>query len=429
MKEDFLQFVWKHSLYERTDLKTLSGEHLEVISAGTWNADSGPDFFNSMLKIGETKWCGNVEVHLRSSNWFLHNHQTDKAYENVILHVVLDDDKPVSYSNGFLIPVFIPQIAQSVIENYERLLGEESWPACHNDLSCIDPIYKLSVLDSLLVRRLQGKSEKIVDLLNQNKNDWNESFYQCLAQNFGFKTNKLPFEILSRSLPLRILSKYKTDLFKLEALLFGQSGMLNDQLLGDDYYLALRNEYSYLAQKHKLQGMESHLWKYMRLRPANFPTIRIAQFARLVNQSESLFSKLLEIEDPEAMIALFDVSASEYWDCHYKFNIESKKCSKRLGTLARNILLINTVVPFLFVYGDRNNKPELKNRAVDLLERLPAEENNIVERWIELGFSPQNAADTQALIELKNEFCDKKRCLQCQLGAKIIADEFGKMHK
>lgn len=426
MKEELLQFVWKHTLYKKENLKVKSGESLEVLSPGTWNYDSGPDFFNSKLKIGDTTWCGNVEVHLRSSNWYAHNHQDDKAYDNVILHVVADDDKPVCYANGLPIPVFIPSIPDAVVESYERLLKEEQWPACHNEIGSIDEIYKLSALDSLLIRRLQGKSGRIIALLDQNQNDWNESFYQCLAQNFGFKTNKLPFEMLSRSLPLRVLAKYRKDLFKLEALLFGQSGMLNDQLLGDDYYLELRKEYAYLARLHKLQGIESHLWKYMRLRPANFPTIRIAQFAQLINRSESLFSKLLEMEDIEAMIAQFDVVASEYWDTHYKFNFDSKSSKKRLGTLARNNLLINTVVPFLFVYGDRNNKPELKDRAINILESLPIESNTIVDCWVTLGFNPKNAADTQALIELKSEFCDKGQCLRCQLGSKIITEEYNK---
>ena len=420
MPEELLQYIWKHGLFEKDNLKTTSNEMLEILAVGTWNTDSGPDFFNASLKINGTLWAGNVEIHLKASDWYAHGHNSDKAYDNVILHVVLENDQTIFHVDGSPVPVFVPQIVQGLEQSYKQLMAETRWPACHSTLPNIDPIYKYAALSSVLVQRINNKAQRIVETLKRNKNDWNETFYQHLAQNFGFKTNALPFELLARSLPLKILSKYKHDLFKVEALLFGQSGMLNDQLLGDDYFIELRNEYSYLAKLHKLRGIESHLWKYMRLRPANFPTIRLAQFARLIHRSESLFSKLLEMENTDTMIAQFDVATSDYWKSHYKFNTPSKHSPKQLGESARNNPLINTVAPFFFIFGDRSNKQHLKNRALEILERIEPENNSIIDRWKELGFEPLNAFDTQALIELKTNFCDAKKCLHCQLGSKII---------
>jgi len=272
-----------------------------------------------------------------------------------------------------------------------------------------------------MVERLQSKTGAILAILEQNKNNWNETFYQLLARNFGMKTNALPFELLAKSLPLQILSKHKNDLFQTEALLFGQSGLLNETLLGDDYFLSLRKEYSFLYKKYDLAGIESHLWKFMRLRPINFPTIRIAQLAALINQSSALFSRILETETLGELRKLFEVSASEYWNTHYNFNKISKdNHTKTLGETAFNNLVINTVVPMLFVYGDHHMDQEMKDRALLLLEKIAPESNQIIRKWNALGIECRSAFETQALIHLKNLYCTNKKCLNCQLGAKII---------
>ncbi|MDO9039790.1 MAG: DUF2851 family protein, partial [Bacteroidota bacterium] len=298
MKEEFLQFIWKHGLYLKDDLKTTDGKPVEIISSGRPNTDSGPDFFNAKIRIGETIWAGNIEVHQKSSHWYHHKHDIDGAYDNVILHVVELHDKPVQVKNHEL-PTLEIRYPVEILENYELLLKSERWIACEEKLTEVDPFILRFWFSSLMIERLQSKTGDILNILKQNKNNWNETFYQLLARNFGMKTNALPFELLAKSLPLQILSKHKNDLFQIEALLFGQSGLLNETLLGDDYYLSLRKEYSYLYKKYSLSGIESHLWKFMRLRPINFPTVRIAQLAMLVHHSSALFSQILETENPE----------------------------------------------------------------------------------------------------------------------------------
>jgi len=423
MKEEFLQFIWEHGLFNRTDLKTVDGKPVEIISTGRQNTDSGPDFFNARIRIGETVWAGNIEIHQKSSHWYQHKHDADAAYDNVILHVVELHDQPVKVKTHEL-PTLEISYPPAILENFEQLLKSERWIACEEKLPEVDPFILRFWFSSLMIERLQSKTSDILNILQQNKNNWNETFYQLLSRNFGMKTNSLPFELLAKSLPLNILSKHKNDLFQIEALLFGQSGLLNETLLGDDYFLSLRKEYSYLYQKYGLSGMESHIWKFMRLRPINFPTIRIAQLAMLIHHSTALFSRILETENLDELRVLFDVSASEYWDTHYRFNkISEENRQKTLGETAFNNLVINTIVPLLFVYGDQHLDQAMKDRALLLLEKLAPESNQIIRKWDELGIDSRSAFETQALIQLKNSYCENKKCLHCQLGAKIITSD------
>lgn len=420
MKEDFLHFIWEHGLFNKTNLKTIDGEPLEIISLGMPNTDSGPDFFNARIRIGETTWAGNIEIHQKSSFWQQHHHETDAAYNNVILHVVEVHDKIVTIKDHVL-PTLEISYSPAILENFEQLLKSKRWVACEEKLRLVDPFILRFWYTSLMIERLQAKTGTILELLQHNKNNWNETFYQLLARNFGMKTNALPFDLLAKSLPLNILSKHKNDLFQTEALLFGQSGLLNEALLGDDYYLALRNEYSFLYKKYGLTGIEAHLWKFMRLRPVNFPTIRIAQLAMLIHHSSALFSRILEIETLDELKSLFDVSTSGYWNTHYRFNKASdENRPKKLGETAFQNLVINTIVPMLFVYGDQHLDQAMKDRALLYLEKLPPESNHIIQKWNELGIDSQSAFETQALIQLKNCYCEIKKCLHCQLGAKII---------
>ncbi|MBA4410521.1 MAG: DUF2851 family protein [Bacteroidota bacterium] len=420
MKEEFLQFIWKQGLFTKNNLKTTDGRSVEIISTGQPNSDSGPDFFNARIRIGETVWAGNIEVHQKSSHWYRHRHNTDAAYENVILHVVELNDSPVLVKSQPLPTLEITYPAE-ILENYEQLLKSQRWIACEDKLPEHDPFLIRFWFSALMIERLQSKTDDILAILGQNKNNWNETFYQLLARNFGMKTNALPFELLAKSLPLNVISKHKTDLFQIEALLFGQSGLLNETLLGDDYFLSLRKEYSYLYKKYGLSGIETHLWKFMRLRPINFPTIRIAQLAMLIHHSSALFSRILETENLEELRKLFDVSASGYWNNHYRFNKISKdNHSKTLGETAFNNFVINTIAPLLFVYGDQHLDQELKDRALLLLEKLAPETNQIIRKWNELGIESRSAFETQALLQLKNKYCEPKKCLNCQLGAKII---------
>ncbi|MDP2337618.1 MAG: DUF2851 family protein [Bacteroidota bacterium] len=420
MKEEFLQFIWEHGLFTKNDLKSTDGRPVEIISTGQPNSDSGPDFFNARVRIEDTVWAGNIEIHQKSSHWYRHRHNTDAAYDNVILHVVEQHDSPVLVKSHQL-PTLEISYPSEILENYEQLLKSERWIACEDKLSEVDPFILRFWFSSLMIERLESKTDDILTILEQNKNNWNETFYQLLARNFGMKTNGQPFELLARSLPLNILSKHKNDLFQIEALLFGQSGLLNETLLGDDYFLSLRKEYSYLYKKYGLSGIESHLWKFMRLRPINFPTIRIAQLAMLIHHSSALFSRILETENLDDLRKLFDVSASGYWDNHYRFNKTSGEIrQKKLGETAFSNFVINTIVPLMFIYGDQHLDQEMKDRALLLLEKMPPESNQIIRKWNSLGIDSRSAFETQALLQLKNKYCVNKKCLNCQLGAKII---------
>ena len=419
MKEDFLHFVWKHRLFNKSNLKSTTGDSLEIISTGTHNFDSGPDFFNAKVRIGKTIWAGNIEIHQKSSDWYMHKHNENESYNNVILHVVEKADRKVFVNDKELVCLEL-KYPEKLKSNYFQLLESEQWIACQERFHLIDPFEVKFWAGALLSERLLSKTDEIKAILQQNKNEWNETFYQLLARNFGMKTNAVPFELLAKAIPLNILSKHKNNLFQIEALLFGQSGLLNEELIGDDYFLKLRDEYSFLYKKYKLKPIEGHLWKFMRLRPANFPTIRISQFARLIFKSTFLFSKILETEDMKQLELFFEVESSEYWANHYRFNKPSENVPRKLGVSSFRNIVINTITPVLFIYGELNDKTNLKDRAIRFLDEIPAEENSVTEKWAELGIRAQSAFESQALLQLKKNYCKNKKCLNCRLGAKII---------
>ena len=419
--EEFLQYIWENKLFHTENLHTTANEKTEIISVGQRNSDSGPDFFNAKIKIGDTIWAGNVEIHKKSSDWKMHNHHKDKAYDNVVLHVVETADQAVYRTNGELIPTLLLRYPEHLRTNYQQLLDAKTWIPCEPQFHKINPVELQLGFNRLMIERLENKTADILHHLEQNNNNWNETFYQLLARMFGFKVNAVPFELLAKSLPLSILAKHKSNLFQLEALLFGNSGLLNEQLLGDNYFLELRKEYSFLFKKYRLTPIESHLWKFLRLRPVNFPTLRISQLAALIHKADGLFSKITEIENINELKKLFKVKTSDYWTAHYNFNKPSKiTAQKELGETAAITVIINVVVPFLFVYGEKQNKIQLKNRALDFLEQLPPEKNSIVTKWENLGIRPRSAFESQALLQLKNLYCEKKKCLNCQIGVKLI---------
>jgi len=418
--EEFLQFIWENRLFNETAITTVSLEPLKIIETGKRNFDSGPDFFNAQVQIGDTRWAGNVEIHKKSSDWFAHRHHLDEAYDNVILHVVEDYDKPVFNSKKEEVPAFVLAYPERLRANYKNLLSSKSWVPCEGQFHKIDLFEFQLGYHRLMVERLEGKTGEILRNLEENRYNWNETFYQSMAKAFGFKVNAVPFELLAKSLLLKILSKHKNNLFQIEALMFGNAGLLNEQLLGDDYYLRLREEYAFLYKKYNLKGRGSHLWKFMRLRPVNFPTVRIAQFAALIHKSHALFSKIIEIGNLRELQELFDVGASEYWDTHYRFNKTSKFSRKELGLASIQSLIINVVVPFLFVYGEKQSAHGLKDRALEFLEKLPPENNSVINNWQRLGIKVKSAFETQALLQLKKFHCDKKNCLNCHIGNKLI---------
>jgi len=421
MKEEFLQYIWKHKLYNSSELKTIKEEKVLILNPGISNTDSGPDFFNAKIKIDSTVWAGNVEIHINSSDWHVHKHHHDKAYDNVVLQVVYKHDKEITNTKGNEIPTLEIDFDHRLLNNYKTLLNKESWISCQNDLPKVDSFTTQNWLDKLTIERLEEKSEGINQLLHKTNNSWETSFYILLALNFGFKLNAEPFEQLAKSLPLKYLAKHKDNLLQIEALLFGQAGFLTDEA-GDEYFEKLKAEYLYLQNKFNLKGIEKHIWKFLRSRPGNFPTLRIAQFAKLIYNSNSLFSKILEAKTLGEFYKLFMVKPSDYWENHYVFNKESLQKTKALGKSAIDILLINTVIPFLFVYAKSKRLDDLQDDALGLLEKIKPEKNHIINKWEGLGIKSQSAYQTQALIQLKNRYCNHKKCLNCQIGNYLIRD-------
>ncbi|TWR27294.1 DUF2851 family protein [Mucilaginibacter achroorhodeus] len=421
--EDFLHYVWQFRLFNRINLRTTEGEELEIQSVGLHNKNAGPDFQNARIRIGETTWAGNAELHLSSSDWQRHGHTTDGAYDNVILHVVYTDDTPLMRADGKRVPTLElkDRIPAELHHRYHNLVfGNQSIIPCEGSISTVDGITMQNWLTRILVERLEKRSEAVIASLEQNRGDWEETFYQFLAGNFGFKVNALPFELLAKSLPQNILAKHKNNALQVEALIFGQAGFLDGEL-EEAYPKALQSEYNFLRKKYNLIPVENHLWKFLRMRPQNFPTVRLAQFAALVLQSNHLFSKVLEIKEVKEMRELFrNISVNEYWETHYRFGKESNASSKSLGAASVDTLILNTVVLFLFSYGKHMKLQYYVSRALKMLENIPAEQNNITDDFVNLGIKINSAFDSQAVIELKNSYCNYKKCLQCGVGIKIL---------
>jgi len=422
--EAFLHYVWKYNYFDQHHAAvTTGGKSIQILDNGQHNKDAGPDFFNAKIKIDDTIWVGNIEIHIHSSDWFRHNHHQDKAYDNVILQVVLQHDKEILRTNGSVIPTYEIGFNKKLLNNYQSLLNSEQWIPCQQQIGQISPLTQTFWIDKLGIERIESKYDRISTTLNQNQNNWETTFYQKLARNFGFKTNAIPFEMLAGSLPLEYISKCKDNLFQLEALFFGQAGFLETDLTEDPYYLNLKKEYAYLKDRFQLTPIESHLWKFSKLRPSNFPTIRIAQFAKLICRSTRLFSKILETAKLEELYTLLNVELEDYWLTHYTFRKSSVKRNKKLGKQAVRTIIINTIVPFLFIFGERKNKEMYKEKAIQFLQELPPENNHIVKKWQELGIIPENAYQTQAIIHLKNQYCDPKNCLDCDIGNQLINKE------
>ncbi len=423
LTEDFLHYLWKFRLFNHVDLQTTEGETIEILSPGLHNTHAGPDFQNAKIKIGDTVWAGNVELHISSSDWERHGHTQDNAYQNVILHVVYRDDEPIFLLNNRRIPTLQlhNRIPDELYSRYHNLIfGEQTIIPCGAAIGSIDSLTLHNWLTRVLVERLEKKSAAVINALNLNRGDWEETFYQFLAANFGFKTNALPFELLAKSLPQVILAKNKNNPMQIEALLFGQAGFLNRDFK-DDYPNTLKKEYAFLSTKYKLKPIENHLWKFMRMRPQNFPTVRLAQFAALVVDSNHLFSKVLYTDDVKTLRSLFtDIKVNPYWDTHYRFDTESNLSLKNIGKASVDGILLNTLALFLFSYGRHNQLQHYINRSLQLLEHLPNENNNIITDFVNLGVKINSAFETQALLELKNNYCSYKKCLECGVGNKIL---------
>jgi len=420
MTEDFLHFIWKFRLTGRK-FHTVSGEALEVIGTGEHNHDAGPDFVNARIKLGDTLWAGNVEIHVRSSDWIRHRHQHDNAYDNVILHVVYENDLEIRRRSGENIPALVLNglIAPGVYDTYNYFLNNHLWIPCALRLPEVREIVIRDWLASLAIRRLERKADEIRERLAFYANDWDQAFFEALSSTFGFRINKQPFELLARNTPVLCLEKHKDNLFQLEAMLFGQAGFLEGKYR-TAYPKLLKKEYRHLRVKFGLESVSGHLWKFMRLRPNNFPTIRIAQLAMLIHTRSHFFSQIMQQSDYSQICDYFNVGVSDYWQSHYYFDRPSRNIGKTISTSTIDLIVINNVIPFLFLFARHSGKDEYADKAIALLEKINAESNAHIRKFAEFGIRPASAGESQGLIELKTNYCDRKRCLECRIGLELI---------
>jgi hypothetical protein len=425
MKEEFLHYLWKYNLYYKDKLFDNEGNLIKVIHPGMYNRDAGPDFFNAKIMINGTVWAGNVEIHIKSSHFDLHGHNNDPVYNNVILHVVSEIDRCVFNSKGDEVLTTIIRYDPALYERYESLVNNPWIIACQDHLHDINILLLRQWLTALSVERLEKKSETILDINAASGNDWEETFYRMLCRYFGFRVNAEPFEMLARALPFRIIRKHSDNIFQIEALLFGAAGLLEEGLfkeaLTDKYYCDLIKEFRILSAKYTIQPIHGWLWKFSRIRPVNFPTVRISQLARMLSVAGGLFSRVLEAPDVLSIKSLLEVSASEYWDTHYVFGKEVRSVAKKTGSQATDILIINAIVPVMFVYGRSRNRQEVCDKAILLLEDTSAEVNLISAEWESAGLKVDSAFYSQALLQLRNEYCRKRRCIDCRIGSELIS--------
>ncbi len=425
MKEFVLHYVWQHRLFVQHDLFTTDGKKIEVIDVGKLNMHAGPDFFNAKIKIENTIWAGNVEIHNLSSDWNKHKHQLDANYKNVILHVVRKADVPVFLPDGQLIPQLEISFSKEIEKNIDSLLLSTKWIACEDKLLNVSRLYWYDWKTTLLAERLMQKTHEIYDLLSLNGNNWEETCFVVLAKSFGFSVNKTGFLRMAKTIPWTVLLKTKHNLLSLEALLFGQAGLLNEMKESDDYLLGLKQEYQILQARYLLKPIDSQLWRMLRLRPDNFPYIRISQFASLLYMQENLFNKIIQARKLDELICILQkIKVSVYWRKHYRPNELSKEKDKNLGIHSIYSILINAFLPVIFSYGERYQDDEIKNRALAFIDEIPPENNYITRNWRDLGVSMETAGDTQALIHLFKNYCDKKNCLRCRIGYKLLTNSF-----
>ena len=417
--EQLLHYVWKHQIFPLKEQRTTTGQELEVIDSGLSNPHAGPDFFNAKIKLDGVLWVGNIEIHTHSSDWFKHRHHQDAAYDNVILHVATDIDVSVYGSNGIPIPQLQLDCPEHVQKNFQELSTSDKYPPCYRIIPTLSPLMIHSWMSALQMERFEQKTAQLTERLKRCNQHWEDAFFMTLARNFGFSLNSDAFEAWSQTIPLRAVDKHRDQLFQIEAIFFGQAGLLQTSD-GDRYYLSLKREYEYLAHKFTLTPMDVTRWRFLRSRPNNFPHVRIAQLACLYHRSYGLLSQLLEKTTLIELRDLLRGGTSEYWLTHYCFENPSIDRPKTLSDSSLDLLIINTVIPFLYAYGIHKGKDALCLRATRFLESLKAENNYIIRMWDQCGLKVSHAGDSQALIQLKKEYCDKKKCLYCRIGFEYL---------
>ena len=421
MTEEFLHYIWKHALFDRANLQTTENKTIEFIKAGLHNHDSGPDFLNAQLRIDNTLWAGNVEIHINSSDWNNHKHQHDKAYSNVILHVVWEHDQQISLPGGY--PVHTLELKDIVTPaihgKYEELKSSSKRIPCENDISKVNELIWHAWLDRLIIERLERKTGLINTKLKDSINDWEETFCQVLLRNLGNPINTEPFERLAQALPYKILAKHRPNVMEIEALLLGQAGLLEGSFK-DEYAKKLQQEYTHLKNKYKLTPITKAEWKFMRIRPPHFPSFRLAQMAAILSHHGRLFRQIMEADNIKDIVKLFSVKPSAYWKTHYRLDKASPATEGIMGKATIELLIINAIAPLLFIYGKNTGNEEASEKALELLHKLKAESNTIIKKWDSLGVNAADAYDSQALLQLRKEYCDKRKCIHCAIGHELM---------
>jgi len=419
MTERLLQFIWQFQYYNRSNLITNADESVQIIFPGYINFNQGPDFSDAKIKIGKTIWAGSVELHLKTSDWKKHNHQLDKNYKNVILHIVWENDSPDIQHTIPLIELR-DRVSKILLIQYEELMQSQGFIPCAKSITSIRELTWKAWKERLVVERLLRKSTYVETFLKENKFHWEETFWWMLARNFGIKVNADAFEQMAKSISINILAKHKNQIHQVEALLFGQAGLLDDGDLNKEAYpQLLKREYNFLKKKYQLNKIHQPV-HFLRMRPGNFPSIRLAQLAVLITESSHLFSKIKEAKSVAEIKKWFDITANDYWHYHYKFGESSAFKKKKLGVTMIDNIIINTICPVLFTWGHYHKDDKYKNKALQFLEEITAESNSITKGFQQMKIENNNAFDSQALIELKNEYCNKKRCLDCAIGNSIL---------
>lgn len=419
--EQLMYHVWKYRLFDTENLRTIDDEPFEIIDTGLQNNDAGPDFFNAKLKIGDTIWVGNVEIHVNSSDWFRHNHHTNEVYDSVILNVVSVYDLELCRTNGQKIDQLIMRIPDAVVTDYELLKTKHSNQIpCGSRLRELNSMLLIDWTTALAVERIQSKGDRIKQLVTLHADSWEDAFYVVLCRSFGVGINGDGFERLARSLPFNYLQKHIDSLLQTEALLFGQAGFLEDQF-DHPYYILLQREYQFLRHKFKLTPLPKSVWKLLRLRPSSFPQLKIAFLASLFHKHRRLFSIFIDADSPDKLRKLFDIELHLFWENHYQFSHSSIAINKGMGRQSIDSVLINTLAPLLFAYGEFTADYVLQERALQILESISPENNRYIRNWAEVGLVCKNAFETQALIQLQRAYCDTRKCLYCRIGHQLLS--------
>ena len=420
MKEDFLHYLWKFKKFDTLNLKTSNEEEITIVSVGQYLELAGPDFFNAQITIGNQKWAGNVEIHLKSSDWYIHNHEQDSGYENVILHVVWEHDTEVFRSNNSEIPVLELQkyVDSDTIDNYQSLMAPKSWIFCEKQIKEVNEFVFKNWQERMFFERLERKSKPIFDLLEQTNHDWEAVLFCLLAKNFGLNTNGEIFFKIAKSIPFSVIRKESFEVENLEALIFGTAGLLDSEK-EDNYFKDLKFRYFYLLHKYQLEKACVEPVQFFKHRPDNFPTIRLSQLSNLYHTQQNLFSKISALNSLKNCYKLFQVSASDYWLNHYQFDRESPNKKKKLSKSFIDLIVINTIIPLQFAFAKSQGK-EISEDLICLLNEISAEKNAVIDKFDSFGIVSKNAFDSQSLLQLKNEYCIKSKCLECAIGMELL---------